>query len=97
VPLQRRTVDAQLPDSAAHPGPDAPAIVLEVGPGSTYRVNRQPVAPMGLHAHLEGIYRGRPDRTLLVRGDRAASYQEVITAMDVARGAGVRVIGLPTR
>src|SRR5918998_136553 len=34
---------------------------------------------------------------VIVRGDPAVRYQEVITAVDVARGAGIHAIGIDPR
>jgi biopolymer transport protein TolR len=97
VPGARQTVDAQLPPDDPAPGEPAVPIVLEVGAGAHYAVNRQPVAASGLAPYLRSLYLGRPDKTIVVRGAGDASYQEVITAMDAASGAGVKVIGIDTR
>ena len=32
-----------------------------------------------------------------MKGDPTVKYQEVIEAMDIARGAGVKVIGVPPK
>ncbi len=94
-PLSRRAIDAQLPDpDAAGDMRHAVPIVLEVGPGGRYAINREPVDATSLEARLRAVYAPRSDKRLLVRGARAATYQEVITAMDVARSAGVTVLGL---
>lgn len=71
-------------------------IVLEVGAGARYAINRQVVPAESLGVRLRQVYAGRPNRTLLVRGDGRALYQEIVTAIDIARGAGVRVVGLWT-
>jgi len=92
----RKTIDAQLPPDHATPGDPAASIVLEVGAGAHYAVNRQPVASSNLTAYLRSLYFGRPDKTIVVRGAGDASYQEVISAMDAASGAGVKVIGIDT-
>ena len=97
VPASRRAVDVQLPDPHAPPSDAAPAIVLEVGLGGTLALNRQPVAEAALGARLRAVYAGRPDKVLTVRGDGRARYQAVVAAIDSARGAGVRVIGLDPR
>jgi biopolymer transport protein TolR len=96
IPGARRTLDAQLPPDRPSPGVPVVPIVLEVGAGATYAVNRQAVAS-NLTAYLRALYLGRPDKTIIVKGDSAVSYQEVITAMDAARGAGVTAIGVDTR
>ena len=92
---KRRAMDVQLPAESGE-GQGAP-IVLEVGPHGRLALNRQPVAPAELGRRLREVYAGRPDKVLMVRGDGAARYQEVIAAMDSARGAGVRVLGADLR
>ena len=96
IPGARRTLDAQLPPDRPTPGVPVVPIVLEVNAGATYSVNRQPVAASNLTAYLRSLYLRRLDKTIIVKGDSAASYQEVITAMDAARGAGVMAVGVDT-
>lgn len=86
------------------PGPAPPIqrseavpIVLEVRARGYYAVNQQIVPPDSLHARLRAIYDLRPDKRIIIRGARDVSYQEVLGAMDVARGAGVMVVGVETR
>jgi biopolymer transport protein ExbD len=88
------TIDAQLPQECAGACAGGSEIVLEVLPGPTYRVNRSPVPANDLATRLSAIYRDRPEKIIYVAGDRHVSYQEVITAMDVARSAGVRVLSV---
>jgi biopolymer transport protein TolR len=89
----RQTIDAQLPIPCPGPCESGTPIVLEVLPGPTYRLNQSPVRPSELAQRLASVYEGRPEKVLQVAG-RGVTYQQVIAAMDVARGAGVRVIGL---
>jgi biopolymer transport protein ExbD len=93
----RSTMNAHLPTPCAGACDAGPTIVLEVLPGPAYRVNRAPVAVDELARRLEVIYAGRPEKVLQVAGHPGVSYQQVIAAMDAARGAGVRVISLPGR
>ena len=48
-----------------------------------------------LSARLRAIYDGRPEKVLFVKADPHLRYAAVVEAMDVARGAGVKVIGWP--
>jgi biopolymer transport protein ExbD len=97
IPEQRRALVGQLPqDEQSAIGEDVP-IVLEVASGGRYRINTQPVSSGRLANELRAIYQERPDKALIVRGDGTARYQDVITAIDVARGAGVTVVGVDTR
>ena len=95
---QPRRIDLQLPEPTGERSESAAtSIVLEVGPGGSYAVNRAAVAREALGPHLRALYAGRPEKVLFVQGDPRVRYQEVFEAMDVARGAGVRVIGIPPR
>ncbi len=96
VPMSRKAIDLQLPDpteqqSSATPPPQ---IVLEVLPGNKFLVNKENVPKANLPARLKEIYDGRPEKIIFVKGDPKVKYSDVIFAMDVARGAGVKVIGV---
>jgi biopolymer transport protein TolR len=95
IPERRKAFDGQLPVDEPATGAES-GIVLEVGPGGRYAINRRPVPASTLAQELKAIYEGRPNKTLIVRGDPVARYQEVVTAVDVARGAGIHVIGIDT-
>jgi biopolymer transport protein TolR len=69
-------------------------IILEVGPGGAYAINRQPVPPDKLEARLRAIYAGRSEKVITVKGDPAAKYHEVFRAVDVAKSAGVTVVSI---
>ena len=99
-PMARKAIDLQLPD----PTPQVAAantvsnqIVLEVLPGDQYTINKEPVTKDNLLTRLKQIYDPRPDKIMFVKGDSKVKYQSVIFAMDQARGAGVKVIGVPPK
>ena len=96
VPMSRKAIDLQLPDpsdqqQSANPPPQ---IVLEVMPGDRFLVNKEPLTRATLPKRLKEIYDGRPEKIIFVKGDPKNKYSDVIFAMDVARGAGVKVIGM---
>jgi biopolymer transport protein ExbD len=99
VPMARKAIDLQLPDPnpIQSSTPDNQQIVLEVSADGSYMINKSPVAPDGLAQKIHDIYDLRPDKIIFVKGDPAAKYQTIISAMDVVRGAGVKVIGIPPR
>ena len=97
-PLMRKAIDVQLPDpQPAQTTSTQPPnqIVLEVGPDGYYAINTRVVTRDALGAELKQIYEPRPDKIIFIKGDPTVKYQEIIHAMDVARGAGVIVIGVP--
>ncbi len=99
-PMLRKAIDLQLPDPTPQVAPanaDVKQIVLEVLPGEQYKINTVPVTKDGLAARLKEIYDPRPDKIIFIKGDPKVKYQDVIFAMDVSRGAGVKVIGVPPK
>jgi biopolymer transport protein TolR len=100
LPSMRKAIDIQLPD----PNPTVqPAnknndqIVLEVSPGGKYAINTKQVSRSELPGELKGIYDPRPEKIIFVKGVPGVKYADIIDAMDVARGAGVKVIGVPPK
>jgi biopolymer transport protein ExbD len=94
LPSMRKSIDASLPDHEAR-GPGAPSIVLEIDDAGAFQINGSPLLPGTLAARLHAVYDGRPDKVLFVKGAKHLRYAAVMEAMDVARGAGVKAIGLP--
>jgi len=94
-PLLQRSIDIQLPveKDEEETAPAVPPIVLEVFPGGQYLLNKTPVPQSQLVAKFNEVYSNRPDRVLFVKADGAVKYGEVISIMDIARGARVEVIG----
>jgi len=93
-----RTMDVQLPQPCERACDAAgDAIVLEVLPGPSYRLNRTDVMPGELRDRLSATYAGRPNKSILVAGARGVRYDAVMSAMDVAKSAGVTVIGISPR
>jgi biopolymer transport protein TolR len=100
VPMMRKAIDLQLPDPTPQPQstqtpPDQ--IVLQVLPGGAYKINSEAVTKDNLAKRLKDIYEPRPDKIIFVKGDPTVKYQDVIFGMDQARGAGVKVIGIPPK
>jgi biopolymer transport protein TolR len=88
------TMDVQLPETCSAVCEASEPIVLEVLPGPTYRINRRAIADGDLGAALRDVYRARPEKIIQVAGYPTARYADVIAAMDVAKAAGVRAIGI---
>jgi len=99
IPMSRKALDVQLPDPTPQdknvkPNPDQ--IVLEVLP-TGFALNKSPIAREELYKRLKEVFDPRPDKIIFVKGDPQVIYQDVIFAMDMARGAGVKVIGVPPK
>jgi biopolymer transport protein TolR len=100
IPSMRKSVDVQLPDptpSVAPANPQSNQIVLEVMNDGSYSINTEKVDEANLGPRLKSIYDGRPEKIIFVKGDPKVKYERVVHAMDVSRGAGVKVIGVPPK
>jgi len=99
-PMMRKAIDLQLPDPTPQATPavaNPDQIVLEIGPNMALSINKEPVTKDRLASRMKEIYDPRPSKALFVKADGTNKYQDVIWAMDVARGAGVKVIGVPPK
>jgi biopolymer transport protein TolR len=97
VPMSRKAIDTQLPDpnpQPAQPNVAPDQIVLEITADGEYAINKEPVDKAQLFNRLKSIYDPRPEKIIFVKGDTMTTYANVVWAMDQARGAGVKVIGV---
>jgi biopolymer transport protein TolR len=101
LPNMRRSIDIQLPDPNPTVQPqnsNSNQIVLEVLPGGQYTINSNiKLDKAQLPGRLKEIFDPRPEKIIFVKGDPAVKFQDVIDAMDIARGSGVKVIGVPPK
>jgi biopolymer transport protein ExbD len=92
-PMLQRSIDVQLPIDRPSDASATATITLEIFGDGSMTVNTQPVTLTDLQRRLAEIYVNRTDKILFVKADPAVKYQNVIDAMDAARGAGVTVLG----
>ena len=100
IPSMRKSIDVQLPDptpSIAPANAQSNQIVLEVALDGSYSINSEKVDEGRLGPRLKEIYDPRPEKIIFVKGDPKVKYERVVHAMDVARGSGVKVIGVPPK
>jgi biopolymer transport protein TolR len=94
-PMMQKTMDIQLPKEEKNPvnAPPSTNIVLQIEPNGVYKINTLQVPKAQLQQKLNDIYANRPQKVIFVKAGPDIVYQDVIAAMDAARGAGVKVIG----
>ena len=97
LPLSRRTFDVQVPaEQKQQPRQrqqSSDQIVLELKADGSYAINTQPGPFEQLDAKFHDHYDQRPAKLLFIKAAPNRKYGDVVRAMDVARGAGVQVIG----
>lgn len=90
----RMVFSVNVPPPRAPSTPAAePPIVLDLPPHGGYRINGSGVSEPGLEARIHALFARRITKILFVQAAGERPYQDVIHAIDVARSAGVQVIG----
>jgi len=96
IPLNRMAMDVQVPSDEKQKqqkNVKSDQIVLELRDNGEFAINNQPVAKQALDARLHEVYDQRPAKLMFIKAGPNRQYQDVVDAMDIARGAGVQVIG----
>ena len=96
VPLTRKVMDVNVPpeeQQKTEKAQQSTQIVLELRDDGTYYLNKDEIPKSQLDAKLHEVYDNRPAKILFLKTGGTRVYQDVIEAMDIARGAGVQVIG----
>jgi biopolymer transport protein ExbD len=101
LPLSRRDFDVQVPPQQQPQKPTkqtkSDQIVLELRPDGSYAINTQMVPFEQLDAKFHEYYDQRPAKLLFIKAAPNRKYGDIVRAMDIARGAGVQVIGFTPR
>jgi biopolymer transport protein ExbD len=94
-PLSRMSTRIQVAptNTQSPPGAKSDQIVLIMDDDGSYAINSQPVPKDQLDTQIHAIFDQRPAKLLFVKPGRNRVYQDVVEAMDVARGAGIQIIG----
>jgi biopolymer transport protein ExbD len=97
VSLTRQKMDVQLPPKqevhSSESNPSSNQIVLELLEDGSYAINSEAVALGNLDQRIHEIYDTRPAKLMFIKTAGNRSYGDVVAAMDIARGAGVQVVG----
>jgi biopolymer transport protein ExbD len=96
LPMLQRSIDVQVPlEEESEATSQAAAIILEMLDNGVMLLNTQVVPPgrAGLEAKLHEVYDVRPDKVLFFKIEPNVKYGDLVEALDIARGAGVVVLG----
>ena len=96
ITQNRKAMDIQIPKEQEVQQEQQQAsdqIVLELKADGTYAINATPVTLSQLDMAVHALYDQRPAKIMFLKTARNRRWRDVITAMDIVRGAGVQVIG----
>jgi biopolymer transport protein TolR len=105
APLLQQGVEVELPQASAEALPadkDAEPLVVSVDAQGQRYLNRgaapeEPLTDDELIRLLQTALKAQPGLPVVVEGDRRASYEQIMQAMTLLQGAGVRQVGLATQ
>jgi len=99
APILKRGVKVRLPQASAHaiPSPHRAVLIVTVDAAGHYFLDGHPVTPAQLSERARRLLRVRPHTPVLIRGDRAVAYQDVVGAMVLLQQAGASSVGLMTK
>ena len=100
APLLTEGVKVDLPQTSANPvdyNPEAPEpFILSVDASGQYYIDDLEKTQQQVLVAATALYRLKPQTDFLVRGDKAAVYDDVLQAMVLLKQAGVESVSLVT-
>jgi len=95
TPLVQKGIDVKLPETTAETSATpAGLIVLTLLQNKIVKINQQEYQFDLVQEELRRIYSTRQDKTIFIRADAKLPYYRVIELIDMAKGAGIEVLGI---
>jgi biopolymer transport protein TolR len=98
TPVLQKGIDVKLPETTTAGTDTGPvssgAVVLTMESDQTLKINQTLVEINQLEMQLRDIYQTRQDKTIFIRADETLAYKDVLRIIDIAKGAGVEVLGV---
>lgn len=97
TPVMQKGIDVKLPETQQEGeggGGSAQGIVLTLEGDRSVKINQDTVDMTMLENTLRDLYQTRTDKTIFIRADESLNYQDVLSIIDIAKGAGIEVLGV---
>jgi biopolymer transport protein TolR len=97
TPIMQKGIDVKLPETqqgTEGEPPKSQGIVLTLESDNTVKINQDPVDINLLEKTLADLYQTRTDKTIFIRADETLYYKDVLRIIDIAKGAGIDVLGV---
>jgi biopolymer transport protein TolR len=94
TPVAQKGIDINLPEMGGDQGGPSSGIVLTLEQDLSVKINQIPTTIDLLENELRNIYQTKTDRKIFIRADESASYKDVLKVIDIAKGAGIEVVGV---
>ena len=97
TPVAQNGIDIQLPEASQGGPSDSTTIVLTIEQNQEIKLNTEMVPQDLLLNRLREQYQTRQNKTIFIRADKSLPYSAVLEVIDVAKGAGIEVLGIYTQ
>lgn len=94
APFMRSGVQVDLPKAETRQPQPQRAIIIALTPSGQLFVNQEKVTMENLSAKVTQLHNRAPTLPILIEGDAAVAYGQVIKIMDAVRRAGIENVGL---
>ena len=95
TPMVQKGIDVKLPETTADTSATPSGlIVLTLKKDMSVLINTEEIELGMLQDRLRNIYSTRQDKTIFIRADAKLPYIRVIELIDIAKGAGVEILGI---
>jgi biopolymer transport protein TolR len=99
TPVAQKGIDIQLPEQSDPDtaGSSKTGVVLTLERDESVKLNQETVPADLLETKLIELYQRRTDKTIFIRADKSVQYKKVLRIIDIAKGAGIEVLGVMTQ
>jgi len=93
--MVQKGIDVKLPETSQDTSATPQGlIVLTLKKDLSVMINQETIQLNILQDRLRSIYQARSDKTIFIRADAKLPFSRVIDVIDIAKGAGVEVLGI---
>ena len=94
TPSLQKGIDVKLPDTTDAGGPASNVIVMTLHKNMKVDINHEYHQWELLPDKLEQIYAPRQEKIIFIRAEARVPFVKVLELIDIAKGAGVEVLGI---
>ena len=95
--IHKRAINVDVPAAAHQETADIEALEIVYNTKREIYLSGRRVEREELADTLKSIRKNNPNIRVMVSGDKAVSYGEMVTLLDIVRGAGIRKVSLEVR
>ncbi len=99
TPVLQKGIDVKLPETQSEStGPaNTQGIVLTLEQDGAIKINQLSYQKSMIENELRRLFETRQDKTIFIQAYETLPYKDVLELIDIAKGAGIEVLGVITK